>query len=589
MTSKASTQRPTLVAVLLVVLGSGAFYAAYQANNELTPLLPTLAAQKNLKRWFFEDSELLLSDAPLNHFHTVNKIYARTDYQLLWMKNYELAPTGKLLLQHLQETSADQIYDYQYHLTYIQQRLHHLQTLPREATALDILLTDAFVSYAEDVLSEKLLPSLMTNLPKGLRPVAYHDNFAYNGQLGSNQQVDHDNIIRLLGQNHSPSALTKVLHGMTPAHRDYERLRIAMEQYQQLAQSGEWQPLPDGPSLVLGMRGPEIGHLRKLLTQYGDYPLKKGVIAQWFADDTPLTEAQANTFDEELDQSQKQFQARHGHEADGKAGRITRRLLNTPPSYRIKQIALNMKRWRELPKDLGKRHIWVNMTNYTLKLMNRNAGELEMKVIIGKSRRKTPVMQESISTVVLNPYWNVPRSITVKDILPKARKDPSYLSQRNIHVYENWTSTEPLPLDSIDWANASWRNFPYRLRQDPGEENALGAVKFVIPNDDSIYLHDTNSPELFDLDQRALSSGCVRVEKPMELARAILRGSRWTPQKIDEALATGETRYLRVRDRIPTYLFYATAWVDDSGQVQFRDDIYQRDRLVKLADKRISL
>ncbi len=582
MTSKASTQRPTLAVVLLIMLGCGAFYTAYQANTELTPLLPSLAAQKNLKRWFFDDSELLLSDAPLNHFHTVNKIYARTNYKLLWLRNYELAPTGQLLLQHLQETSADQIYDYQYHLTYIQQRLHHLQTLPKDATALDILLTDAFVSYAEDVLSEKLLPSFMTHLPKGLRPVAYHDGLTEG-------PVDHDNIIRLLGQNHSPGALTKVLKSMTPAHQDYERLRNAMERYQQLAQNGDWAPLPDGPSLVKGQQSPEVGQLRRLLSQYGDYPIKRGLLEQWFSDDTPLTETQANSFDEELELSLKQFQARHGQDADGKAGRITRRLLNTPPSYRIKQIALNMKRWRELPKDLGDRHIWVNMTNYTLQLMNRGIAELEMKVIIGKSRRKTPVMQQSISTVVLNPYWNVPRRITVVDILPKARKDLSYLKERNINVYENWTSTEPVPLESIDWQNMTRRNFPYRLRQDPGENNALGEVKFVIPNDDSIYLHDTSHPELFELDKRALSSGCVRVEKPMELARAVLKGSRWTDEKIQQTLDSGKTRYLRVPHKIPTYLFYATAWVDDNGNIQFRDDIYQRDRLVNIADNRITL
>lgn len=582
MTSKASPQRPTLIVVLLILLGSGTFYTAYQANTELTPLLPPLAAQKNLKRWFFEESTLLLDDLPLNHFHTVNKIYARTNYKLLWLNNYELAPTGELLLQQLQETSADQIYDYQYHLTYIQQRLHHLQTLPKEATALDILLTDAFVSYAEDVLSEKLLPSLMTHLPKGLRPVAYQDPF-------DSQGIDHDNIIRLLGQNHTSGALTKVLHSMTPTHQDYDRLRDAMEHYQKLAQSGEWQPLPDGPSLVLGQRGPQIGHLRRLLTQYGDFPVRRGLIEQWFADDTPLSEKQANTFDLELEKSLKQFQARHGQKADGKAGRITRRLLNTPPSYRIKQIALNMKRWRELPKDLGERYIWVNMTNYRLQLINRGAVEMNMKVIIGKSRRRTPVMQESISTVVLNPYWNVPRRITVVDILPKAQEDLNYLRERNINIYENWTSNEPVPLESIDWDNMSRRNFPYRMRQDPGHNNALGAVKFVIPNDESIYLHDTSNPELFDLDRRALSSGCVRVEQPLELARAILKGGRWTNEKIQQTLDSGETRYLRVPKKIPTYLFYATAWVDNQGHIQFRDDIYQRDRAVNLADKRITL
>lgn len=559
------------------------FYTAYQANTQLTPLLPPLAAHKHLKRWFYEDSDKLIAEAPLNHLHTVSKIYARTNYKLLWLNNYQLASTGQLLMQHLKETSADQLYDYQYHLTYIQQRLHHLQTLPKDATALDILLTDAFVSYAQDVLSEKLLPSLMSNHPKGLRPVSY------SRQMERGDHIDHDNIVSLLGHNHSSKSLTKVLQGMSPIHPDYQRLRGAMETYQQLAQNGQWHPLPPGPSLHKGMHSEDVGHLRQLLTQYGDYPIKQNLLAQWFTRDEPLSKKQFNTFDDELEQSLKQFQQRHGHKPDGKAGRITRRLLNTPPSYRIKQIALNMKRWRELPRELGDRYIWVNMTDYSLQLIHHRTVELEMRVIIGKTRRKTPVMQESISTVVLNPYWNVPRRITLQDILPKAKQDPSYLSERNINLYENWTSTEPVPLEDIDWDSVNRRNFPYRMRQDPGDNNALGMVKFVIPNDDSIYLHDTSHPELFNEDLRALSSGCVRVEKPLELARAILKGSRWNNERIQKLLDKGETRYLRVPNKIPTYLFYTTAWVAGDNLIQFRDDIYQRDNAVKTTHHRISL
>jgi murein L,D-transpeptidase YcbB/YkuD len=318
-----------------------------------------------------------------------------------------------------------------------------------------------------------------------------------------------------------------------------------------------------------------------MLSLYGDYPLQKSLLLEWFADDTPLTEEQTQTLDAPLVASLEQFQQRHGMQANGKLDKKTRELLNVPPLQRIRQIALNMKRWRELPANLGDRYLWVNMTDYTLQLMNHGVRELEMKVIIGKTYRKTPALKESISTLVLNPSWNVPRRIGLYDILPQARKDQSYLTTRNIRVLESWSNPVEVPIDTIDWKNATARNFKYRFKQAPGDNNALGSVKFVIPNDMSIYLHDTSHPELFARHKRALSSGCVRVEKPMQLARALLKGKKsWSSARIDSQMESGATQYVKLPKPVPTYLAYLTAWVDKNQLIQFRDDVYKRDQIV---------
>ena len=366
---------------------------------------------------------------------------------------------------------------------------------------------------------------------------------------------------------------------MSPASESYLQLRESLHKFQKLAQNPSWQPLPEGPKLEPGQRSPLVPHLRHMLSLYGDYPVPTSRLLNWFNQAPPIPEDK-QLFDRHLVKGLIHFQQRHGAKADGILGRQTRKLLNTPPDFRVKQIALNMKRWRQLPRNLGERYIWVNLMDYRLQLINHGHTELEMKVIVGRKFRPTPTLYESINSLVLNPQWNVPRRIMLYDILPKAKQDPSYLSERNIRVLQSWSDPTPVPLDSIDWDKVGPNNFSYRLRQDAGKENALGSVKFVLPNDMSIYLHDTNQPELFEKDMRALSSGCVRLEKPLELARALLaQKPGWNQSKIQEALAKGSTQYVRLPVSVPTYLTYWTAWVDDRGILQFRDDIYRRDKL----------
>lgn len=514
----------------------------------------------SLQHWFFDDREQLLAQLPLNYPDTLATLYVGNEYEPLWLDGRELSTAGLLLWQSLAETSADEAYPYGYHLDLIARYRQVAEQEPAALNALDLLLTDAFIAYYDDVFSDRLYPGTMVRLGRNgpaMTPV--------NGR-----SRHHDTLVALLQHIRTDDARAQLLQEMTPDHPDYLRLRDALQHYQLLAAARRWRPLPDGPTLERGMVTPEVGQLRRLLILYGDHPAPAAALPV-------LTE---DTFDAELEQSLKRFQHRHGQTADGRAGPITRRLMNIPPEYRVKQIAFNMKRWRELPRQLGERYIWVNLTDYSLQLIRQQEVELEMRIIIGSSYRPTPVFQKVVSTLVFNPYWNVPRRLVVNDILPEARKDPAYLTRKRIRVFADWDSTTPIPLDSIDWSKANSRNFRYLLRQDPGPHNSLGRIKFMIPDSDAIYLHDTNDRSLFKRGTRAISSGCVRVEKPLELATALLAGSRWDRQRIANTINSGQTRHVGLLEQVPIYLFYATAWMGADGQMQFRDDIYGLDNVI---------
>ncbi len=576
-----------LFSLLLAGFAGTAYYYAFQANTQLKPILPPLAAERHLQQWLYYNPAELMDHEVLYHLGLTGEIYRRVNNKLLWLNNYELNEAGEELFNLLNETSADGLYDYQYHLAYIQQRLHNLPNRPKDATALDIVLTDAFISYAEDVLGKKLTPAAAEYFHR-LQPVSWRNE---DEEPTYREHGEHSHIVSLISEHSQPWDLNKTLANLQPQHEGYQQLKENLRHYQNAAQSNRWQELGEGPTLKVGMRDSQIKQLRELLKTHRDYPLKTSGVLAWFSSDgEELSEAESMLFDESLSASLKQFQRRHGLYPSGQVDKKTRAQLNVPLAVTVKQLALNLKRWRELPADLGKRYLWVNLNDFRLDLIYKGESILNMKVIVGKPSRQTPVMHQSINSIVLNPYWNVPRRIMIRDILPQAKKDPSYLSERNIRIIDGWQSVEEVPIDNVDWDALHPRRFPYRLRQDAGPDNALGAIKFVIPNDQSIYLHDTNHPELFSEDQRALSSGCVRVSEPLKLAETLLAGKRgWNRKKIESIIAAGETTYVRLPESIPTYLLYWTAWVDSDGVLQIRDDMYGSDEKIFAGAEKKSL
>ena len=367
--------------------------------------------------------------------------------------------------------------------------------------------------------------------------------------------------------------LQAMIDTLAPSDPYYQGLRQTLARYRAIAEAGGWPPLPDGPKLVPGESDSRVPILRRHLEITGD--LSKTSAAP-----------SSKLYDEELRQAVRRFQERHGLQADGVIGASVRELLNVPVDVRIHNILVNLERARWLPDELGDPYVLVNMAAFNLEVVKAGEAVLDSRVVVGRPVRSTPVFSDEISYIEFNPYWHVPRTILIKDKLPILRSNPASLTAQKIRVVApGGAVVDPT---TIDWSSVSSANFPYSLRQDPGERNALGRIKFMFPNPFDVYLHDTPSRSLFRRSQRAFSSGCIRVEKPAELAEFLLRGNEgWTRGRIEQAIASRKNRAVTLATPVPVHLVYFTAWLDREGRVQFRNDLYNRDaQLVATLDGR---
>ena len=332
--------------------------------------------------------------------------------------------------------------------------------------------------------------------------------------------------------------LNEWLASLRVPHTGYRQLAVERCRYLSIIAAGGWGELAQGPPLKGGVESPLSGQLRLRLAQEG-YVLSPS--------STP------NRFDDELARALRLFQERHGLLVDGDLGRQTRDALNVSAEARAGQIEANLERWRWLPHSLPSRRIEVDIARSEATLFNGGAPALNMRVVVGDPRHKTPMFTTQVAAVVFNPPWNVPSSIASNEILPRAARDPTYLARNGFDRRDG------------------------RLVQRPGPANALGRLKFDFPSPFGIYLHDTPNRAAFARPQRALSHGCVRLEKPRELAQALLVAQGWTLATIDAAIDAGTTRRVAVQAPIPLYLVYRTAFVDAAGNLNFRPDVYAWD------------
>ena len=354
-----------------------------------------------------------------------------------------------------------------------------------------------------------------------------------------------------------------------PESTSYLKLESALAQYRSLQRSGGWPAVPDGPSMRKGDSGPRVATLRNQLRISDDLE--------------EVNEQDSDLFDDEMDLGVRRFQERHGRTVDGIVGPNTLTDLNVPVEQRVRQIELNLERWRQVPRNLGERFIMVNTASFQLEFVENDQRLMKMRVVAGRRSRSTPEVSSELTYLVINPYWHIPHGIAKRDILPKIQEDPDYLVRQSILVFENWESDAPkIDAQSVEWSEVTERSFAFKLRQEPGPRNALGRIKFAFPNQFSVYLHGTPAQGLFRKAQRDFSSGCVRIEKPIELASLLLESEPgWTRKRIINTVRTGKTQVVRLSEKIPVHLSYWTSWVDENETIHFRDDIYGRDKSLK--------
>ena len=417
---------------------------------------------------------------------------------------------------------------------------------PDRLAELDLLLTDAFLVYGSHLLSGRVNPET-------IQP-----------NWGSTYQRSID-LAAVLEAALASDNISDTLATLTPPQPGFRRLRQALAHYRELASRGGWPTIPDGPTLKRDDHGSRVAALRERLSLDGDFEAGKWAAPQ--------------LFDEALEQALKRFQRRHGLGASGTMDAATRVALNVSLERRVEQLEVNLERWRWLPQDLGRRYILVNIPAFKLEVVEDEAVVLGMRIVVGTIDDPTPILNATMGYMFLNPYWNVPRAMAAHEMLPKIKRDPSYLARQNLRVLkDSGPEVHEVNPATVDWSAITPDDFPYRLRQDPGPFNGMGRFKFIFINKFDVYLHDTPGRHLFEKTQRAFSHGCIRIEKPLDLAVFLLRQDPdWNRDALLRELETKVTRSVLLPEQIPIYLVYRTAWADGDSTIQFRPDIYSWD------------
>ncbi|MEA2766387.1 MAG: L,D-transpeptidase YcbB [Gemmatimonadaceae bacterium] len=407
-------------------------------------------------------------------------------------------------------------------------------TAEQLATA-DVLLTAAYTSLGEDLLTGQVDPRTVAQ--------AWHVD------------PEEENIDSALVRNLRYEHLDKALGTMRPTDDDYAGLSKQLQNYRALVVKGGWQKVPATENVKPGApANPAVlAAVRNRLAAEGIIPASGANKASMIPSLPQSKASPGSTYDHDLANAVALFQARHGINVDSALGKETVDAMNVPAEYRLGEIAANMERYRWLPRSFGSRYVFVNVPAFKLEAYDSGQKTLEMKVIVGQEYqdKATPVFADSMETVVFRPYWNVTPDIAAKEIFPKG---PGYLERENMETYQE--------------------NGQTRVRQRPGPKNALGFVKFLFPNDFNIYLHDTPNHELFKEDVRAFSHGCIRLEKPAELAQWVLG---WPADKVQEEMHNPpDNKSVKVPRKIPVYITYFTTYLNN-GQLFFGNDLYNRD------------
>jgi L,D-transpeptidase YcbB len=474
----------------------------------------------------------------------VQSFYARRGFAPAWGN----ARNAAELRRALADSVADGLEPADYYLPLLEEMAMELAA----ASATDVLRAQYDILHTEALLR-----------------LAYHLSFGkvdaetFDPQWNFGRTLAHRDVAREIEEALAAEDVYRRIEDLKPTHRLYLGLKRELARYRGAAGAAAPAPIPPGPALKPGDSDARIALLRSRLAASGDLAEADA------AGDPPV-------YDAPLEAAVRRYQARMGLEADGVVGAGTLAELNVPVAERIRQLRVNLDRGRVLLHDLPRRFVVVNVAGFAAYVVQDQDIVWSARVQVGKPYRNTPIFRSEINYLVFNPTWTVPPGIIAADILPAAKRDPSSIARKGLRVLDS--QGRELDPAAVDWSRFNSGHIPYTLRQDPGPKNALGRVKLMFPNPYFVYLHDTPSQALFDRAERAFSSGCVRVERALELAAIVLDDpDRWNAASIDAAIAGGKLQNVTLKRKVPVLLAYWTAWVDAEGRMNFRRDLYGQD------------
>ena len=489
---------------------------------------------------------------------TLHTFYASHHYKQFWTDEKKLNDAGIELIKIVLSSNKKGLSPKDYHQDLIVKLLAtkkgkikwKRKLKPQEIASLELALTNAALNYTVHLHRGKLNDETYT--PRKV------------------SDVERQNIAPHLFKAATEKKLEDFFSAYEPTLKLYANLLDLLEEIEEFVEkTSEWKTIPPQETIeTLNEEKPSLPLIRSRLAFWGDLKSRHDNASMLYS--------------EEVKEAIITFQHRHGLESDGKIGRQTIQALNVNPQERKNQIIANLERLRHLPHTLENRYLWVNVPNYSLQLFENENELINMKVIVGQEKRPTPIFHNTIRYIVFSPVWNVPYTIAVEDKVPELIQDPSYAEKMNLLVYHAANGEEEIDPTTIEWEkykDAKEDEFPFRFVQAPGNNNALGHMKFMFPNKHAVYLHDTSSRSLFQKHHRAFSSGCIRLEKPMWLAQYLLNDKKnWGEKKIFESMNKPEETTVYIKKPLPIYINYWTAWKNKEDKMEFREDIYKLDR-----------
>ncbi|MCB1783351.1 MAG: L,D-transpeptidase family protein [Alphaproteobacteria bacterium] len=504
-----------------------------------------------------KDSVVLLDSDALDEFYTVR------DGAPFWIKKGRLNSQGNELLKILERSWVEGLNPAAYHVQSIQSLLEKTKSRKKNQDNeaedrillnLELLLSDAYVHYVRDMSGMRIKPEEL-----GLDASDWRTPVTPSQALGFLKD----------GAN-----ITSLLSGLEPKGQTYQTMKSELLS---LLKAEAASPETFKPIHIEGIIRPGRGN--------GAIPKIREKLGL-----PEVEQVRSYTYDDALVSAVIAFQAKNGLSADSVIGPQTIEALNKGRKDKILQIIVNMERLRWLSDDKPDRFVVVNLPSATLWAIEDGKVKVEMPVVVGRAERPTPPFRTLISGVRFNPQWTVPPTILEEDILPKLREDPNYLADKGMEIYDGYKpDSQTLDPASIDWNNVSLNQAKaLRFVQMAGDNNPLGRIRILMPNRYDVYLHDTNHPELFSALERTQSSGCVRMRYPEKMADFVMaRETDWSNEKMHQILKSGKTKDIAIREKIPVFLLYYTAWVGGDGKILYGEDIYDRDKKLLQALKTI--